>query len=451
MRSNGELRSEFRAALEAVTPSAPWLAATVKERLRARQNSSWKDQGRRELRIGFNVVAILLLIAIALATVGVFLAIHQSIGPAGRGAGLLGFPTKMVSPTTGWGHSFDSIVRTTDGGAVWTDVSPPGWEQSDPYTHIKSDFFLDANRAWATESSITGPQIIVFRTTDGGQRWQRVATIAVTDVGFIPNQLDFIDPVHGWFKGSKPDLGLGLYSTDDGGQHWKRIDIQPGPQDSGCARMAFVSVSTGWIVCSWSRTVGTPSSDRIAGDLVVEGGSTLSVTHDGGVTWVDSPLPVPAEKIGLFDPPAFFDQMHGILVLDLASPETLLVTSDGGATWSQRSLPGNPPLQIPADFIDAMHGWVVASSVELGQNPLLLLYRTDDGGASWVQVQTDVLFASDVGGISRLYFVNQKEGFALRENVEGGSFFERDTLVSPSEVLKTTDGGQTWSVVARAS
>jgi hypothetical protein len=166
---------------------------------------------------------------------------------------------------------------------------------------------------------------------------------------------------------------------------------------------------------------------------------------------VDSPLPVPAEKIGLFDPPAFFDQMHGILVLDLASPETLLVTSDGGATWSQRSLPGNPPLQIPADFIDAMHGWVVASSVELGQNPLLLLYRTDDGGASWVQVQTDVLFASDVGGISRLYFVNQKEGFALRENVEGGSFFERDTLVSPSEVLKTTDGGQTWSVVARAS
>jgi photosystem II stability/assembly factor-like uncharacterized protein len=56
-----------------------------------------------------------------------------------------------------------------------------------------------------------------------------------------------------------------------------------------------------------------------------------------------------------------------------------------------------------------------------------------------------------VGRTDRLYFMNQKEGFALRENVEGGSFFERDTLVSPSEVLKTTDGGQTWSVVARAS
>jgi photosystem II stability/assembly factor-like uncharacterized protein len=452
MRSESQLKSEFRAALEAVTPPAPHLAATVHESLRARQRGRLWDLAPRELRIGLNAVAILLLIALAIATMGVFLALHRSTVPARHGVGSVIVPFKMFSPTTGWGLAANAIVRTTDGGIYWTDVSPPGWERDYPYPlPPKSDFFLDSDRAWVTKVSATSPQIVFFRTTDGGRTWQQIASIV--DAGLIsslPLQLDFIDPLHGWFMGPKPGPALGLYSTDDGGEHWNPVAVHSGPQDAGCTGMAFISVSTGWIVCNWNLTVGVPPRDRSGPAPATPpvfsdaSGSTLLVTHDGGVTWVDQPLPVPPRSQGLFDPPVFFDQAHGIIELDLADLETLLVTSDGGATWSRGSLPGTPPLaRGPADFIDATHGWVVAgSSPELGKNlPDLSLYRTDDGGANWVRVQADLPWLSNDSLFRQLYFVNEEIGFAV--------LIATDTGMVPFQLLKTTDGGQTWIVVAK--
>ncbi len=406
MRSESQLKSEFRAALEAVTPPAPHLAATVHESVRARQRGRLWDLAPRELRIGLNAVAILLLFALAIATIAVFLALHRPTVPIGHGVGSVIVPFKMFSPTTGWGLGADAIVRTTDGGA--------------------------------------------FRTTDGGRTWQQIASIV--DAGLIsslPLRLDFIDPLHGWFMGPKPGPALGLFSTDDGGEHWSPVAVHPGPQDSGCTGMTFISVNTGWIVCDWTFTVGVPPRDRsgpapaIPPMFSVTNGSTLLVTHDGGVTWGDQLLPVPPRSYGELDTPVFFDQTNGIIELDLADPETLLVTSDGGASWRLRSLPGGPPsARGPADFVDATHGWVVAGPIpEVGKNvPPLSLYRTDDGGSSWVRVQADLPWLSNDSQFRQLYFVNKEIGFAVLIAPETGV---------PSELLKTTDGGQTWTVVVK--
>ncbi len=451
MRSESQLKSEFRAALEAVTPPAPHLAATVHESVRARQRGRLWDLAPRELRIGLNAVAILLLFALAIATIAVFLALHRPTVPIGHGVGSVIVPFKMFSPTTGWGLGADAIVRTTDGGAHWTDVSPPGWARGYPYPlPPKSDFFLDSDRAWVTVVSATSPQIVFFRTTDGGRTWQQIASIV--DAGLIsslPLRLDFIDPLHGWFMGPKPGPALGLFSTDDGGEHWSPVAVHPGPQDSGCTGMTFISVNTGWIVCDWTFTVGVPPRDRsgpapaIPPMFSVTNGSTLLVTHDGGVTWGDQLLPVPPRSYGELDTPVFFDQTNGIIELDLADPETLLVTSDGGASWRLRSLPGGPPsARGPADFVDATHGWVVAGPIpEVGKNvPPLSLYRTDDGGSSWVRVQADLPWLSNDSQFRQLYFVNKEIGFAVLIAPETGV---------PSELLKTTDGGQTWTVVVK--
>jgi len=104
MRTDSELRSEFRSALEAVTPPAPWLGPTVKKGLGTKLATRRADQARVQLRFGLNVVAILILIGLLVAAVGAYMTLHQSVVPAHPGAGHVFFPTKMITrPPAGRG------------------------------------------------------------------------------------------------------------------------------------------------------------------------------------------------------------------------------------------------------------------------------------------------------------------------------------------------------------
>ena len=126
----------------------------------------------------------------------------------------------------------------------------------------------------------------------------------------------------------------------------------------------------------------------------------------------------------------------------------LLVTSDGGSTWVVRSMPGEAPFQVAGDFVDANHGWVIAgTAADFDAVPRvpLPLYRTDDGGLTWVPVPANVVWRSPeerVGIIDILDFVDQNNGFALRQR--------KDVPNGYTQWLKTTDGGRTWTVVVAA-
>lgn len=444
MRTDSELRSEFRSALEAVTPPAPWLAHAVDKGLGTRLSTRRGDQARLQLRFGLNVVAILVLIGLVVAAVGVYLTLHQAVVPAHPGVGRVFFPTKMVTASTGWSWVDPSeLWRTTDSGAHWTNVSPPSLPDrivsyTEPY------FLLDAMHAWVAQSGqgaagSAGPYITTSRTSDGGKTWQNGSSMrAVPAFGALPHaarenqvrlfpELFFIDQNHGWLllptQGASPtDYSMPtLYSTDDAGLHWNFTSSAP-----WAGWMTFSSLTTGWI----SPTDGS-----------------LLVTHDGGVTWHIQPLPITLSAGGSIGSPRFFDPQHGQIVVSPSSAMfyELLVTSDGGSTWVVRSLPGE--LQFTGDFADANHGWALATSASdwdgVWPPPAITLplYKTDDGGLTWVHVPTNVLWRSPEGPIDTLYFVDQNNGFAIRES---------NTGYGPSQLLKTTDGGRTWTVVIEA-
>ena len=197
MRTDGELRSEFRSALEAVTPPAPWLVHAVKNGLGKKAPTRRSYRAPLQLRFGLNVIAILVLIGVALAAVGVYVSTHQSVAPAGHpGVGRVFFPTKMVTASTGWswvdpatvprGSTVPTgLLRTTNGGANWTDVSPPSLpDRLSPAArgHMDSAYLLDANHAWVAETGAgaaygAGLYIATFRTTDGGKTWHEGASI----------------------------------------------------------------------------------------------------------------------------------------------------------------------------------------------------------------------------------------------------------------------------------
>jgi photosystem II stability/assembly factor-like uncharacterized protein len=461
MRTDSELRSEFRSALEAVTPPAPWLAHAVKKGLGTRPSTRRADRAPLQLRFGLNVVAILVVIGLAVAAVGVYMSIHQAVAPAAHpGVGRVFFPTKMVTATTGWSWVEPSeLWRTTDGGADWTDVTPPSLPDRIPDTTYANQlrltgvsysdphFLLDATHAWIAESGqgaagSSGHYLTTFRTTDGGKTWHEGASIGAlpafgpalcgsqlvpacntTPFDTVPlfPQLSFINQNHGWlllpYQGSSPTASTPtLYSTDDGGLHWTLTSTS-----AQTGTMTFSSLTTGWIS-------GTDGS--------------LLVTRDGGVRWQVQPLPITLDAGGGVGTPIFFDPQHGhIVAWASASPAVLLVTSDGGSTWIVRSLPG--PAGIGLDFADANHGWAIAGPSTLFDSPAaavpLPLYTTDDGGLTWVSVPTNILLRTPGDGvIGPFHFVDRNNGFMVRYAYQSNDF---------SQLLKTADGGRTWTVV----
>ena len=454
MLTESELTAEIRAGLEAVTPPAPWLSANVEKRVRASRPQRRMFPTPPALRLGLNLIALVVLIALAVTAVGVFIVLHRPLVTVGPGSGPVIFPTKMVSPTTGWALVGDSeLWRTVDGGLSWANVSPP--HLPDRVVNADRNFFLDGRRAWITQlgGGRKGSPLywVTFRTVDGGRTWQHGESLGDP---FNPGsaQQYYIDANTGWLWLYDDDPSHTtwpiLYRTLDGGLHWTLITSNAGSGASSgtaipCgASITFASVPTGWMSLGFCEQ--TPSQNGLTVPDLRWVRDIFLATHDGGSTWQVQPLPITPALGTRFNPPVFFDQLHGIMQVDSSSHPTLLATSDGGNRWSVRSLPDVE--QVGVDFVDANHGWAIGGPSSMftktrdnsQQIISLPLYHTDDGGSTWTPVQTNVRLEQPIGIVySSFYFVDQKIGFGTLFTFASG----------PTEFLKTTDGGRTWRVV----
>src|SRR5207244_4588556 len=102
--------------------------------------------------------------------------------------------------------------------------------------------------------------------------------------------------------------------------------------------------------------------------------------------------------------------------------------TDGGTKWAQHGSGTKTDLSV-VDFVDQNTGWVCGSGCIGGCGGEIL--KTTDGGNSWVsQIKT----ASPVTGIS---FVDSETGWAVGGNISGGA--------GAGILLKNNDGGATWT------
>jgi len=132
------------------------------------------------------------------------------------------------------------------------------------------------------------------------------------------------------------------------------------------------------------------------------------------------------------------DSLNGFARIDLDWPlnDTYLwSTHDGGNTWlniSDTSLmnPGNPLYgSYSYCFLDKNIGFVGATNS---------IYKTFDGGMSWAKTVTPTFIdsvSSNVYKPNKLFFYNEKYGWAACSMMTDAGF-----------VLKTTDGGENWTV-----
>lgn len=424
------IRDKMHEALDAIPPPPGLRAGTPIPAGRAAVRSTVRPR----LDWAFGVIAAFLVLAIVAALM-LSRALHGSI-PSSNGHPVPPRPLSgMVSPAVGWvlgpgGHVF----RTSDGGAVWKDVTPPGYSSNGVFP-----YFLDPDHAWVTQDS-GATSTIVLRTGDGGVSWQRSAPITVPGIhGRGPISLFFFDAANGSFLGSSIAPGPAqsfefefLYRTTDGGSHWQRVSDTKGHSPS-CpwTTIAFSALTTGWITTFCQPSGGKPE---------------LLVSHDGGVNWRSQSLPATFGDGTLLFPPVFFDAAHGVVAsVDGSSIATFLATSDGGRIWARMSIPGQ--VHLAACFVDAQHGWLIAGSTDLvSANAAILstvplpLYRTNDGGMTWTPVKTNLTMSTPQGRIQDIYFVNQQVGFAV-------AVHNPTATRSATTLFATSDGGASWTLV----
>ncbi|MFF1277349.1 WD40/YVTN/BNR-like repeat-containing protein [Streptomyces marokkonensis] len=275
-----------------------------------------------------------------------------------------------VSRDTAWvAGSLGTVLRTTDGGGSWRNVSPPGAGELQ-FRDIEA---FDARRAVVLAIG-EGEASRVYRTDDGGATWTE--SFRNTDARAFYDCLTFFDHRHGLAMSDPVDGRFRILSTRDGGRSWTVLP------DSG---MPPALEGEAGFAASGQCLVSSGPKDAW---LATGGAARARVLHsaDRGRTWTvtDTPIPGGDPARGVFAL-AFRDRAHGLAVggdfrPGQASPDAAARTADAGRTWRPA---GAPPPAYRSGVAWLPHSRTAALAVGPTGTDL-----TTDAGRTWRTVDT---------------------------------------------------------------
>ena len=235
----------------------------------------------------------------------------------------------------------------------------------------------------------------------------------------------FISEKIGWAVNSD---GLILH-TEDGGLTWAQQFRTPavGTRAVYLRCISFANAQKGW--------VGTLTEDY-----------RMFKTDNGGSNWqlvTNLPDNAPLAICGLYAVNESVVYASGTNYPYTRYPTRVMKTTDGGETWTSQEMGELASNLIDIYFFDENRGFVVGgysdkTDPDLTKNipdytdvtPVVLY--TEDGGKTWVNRVADLTFEPGEWGW-KIYFVNENVGYVSLESFDRGA------------ILKTTDGGLTWT------
>jgi photosystem II stability/assembly factor-like uncharacterized protein len=114
---------------------------------------------------------------------------------------------QFTSTRSGWAARGFEVLHTTDGGSTWQPVSAPG------YDLIERLWFAGDSVGWKLIKYTT----TIHTTRDGGRTW----TVQPFDDARSIHQIRFVDERNGYAVGA----GGTVYRTTDGGARWQRDSV----------------------------------------------------------------------------------------------------------------------------------------------------------------------------------------------------------------------------------
>jgi photosystem II stability/assembly factor-like uncharacterized protein len=357
---------------------------------------------------------------------------------------------------TDGGVIHNDILRTVDGGAHWKvmlsclPTSSDGGKAADFVTCLND--FRTSTIATVLEP-LKNNQSRIYHTSDGGQTWQS----SVLNARALFSSPVFVDGQHGWFLATDhfpgPDASssyigqeIALFRTSDGGNSWQRvasgnaISQLPVTSDDGYgtlppftanARIMFTNPTTGWIIGATYHADTTSTS-------------WLYATHDAGNTWQHVELSFSPQAMAVWTP-TFFDKNNGlfpVLIGGSTAQTAIYSTYNGGKNWTQSAF-------VPFDVTDSIF-LNMNSAWTYGTSGLeKTFYTTNDGWRHW----TKHITTSTYKQLSGFSFVSSKIGWALGDNPPENFVPEPGGGRRPGDIisiLKTTDGGLTWQKISHS-
>jgi photosystem II stability/assembly factor-like uncharacterized protein len=331
------------------------------------------------------------------------------------------FTLDMFNELEGWAVTDAEIVRTNDGGITWYNVSPPGMAETG---YSVGTFFLDRNHAWVQKPDMENypAKGTLYRTTDGGLTWNEFS------VPFSEGDLSFVDGENGWIMA---DLGVGagsnavaVFQTTDGGASWEKKYTNDPNEENASDSLPLGGLKSDLVPMDMNTA-------WVTGVTYAPGEVYLFRTADQGKSWKQVTMPIPPDaqnfELGIDrDQMKFVSPTDGYLVLRMSGDSTqtaVYVTHDAGNTWSltptvldgagassfltrQEAILFNgeqfqvtrdeaqtwsavaPDISlgetfVTMDFVNLMSGWVITIDPSTNHRSL---YRTLDGGATWLPV-----------------------------------------------------------------
>ena len=275
---------------------------------------------------------------------------------------------RLATERDGWAFG-PGLWATKDGGATWTDQSPPGSEVVDIQVADGTAWRLErSSECRAVDSTCV---YSLSASSDFGRSWAPIAAqppIQRAKVAMVRRGAHDAW-IHAYGVRQRPNgeldpAGGQFLVTHDGGASWQERQDPCTFGWFGDGLSISVDGNKLWLLCGGQPGAGS------------QGPKGLFTSADDGATW-DS----------MFRTDHSPGYLHGIVALSAdrafrGSARTggsVLETQDGGHTWQLA-------FQEPQDrdagivvlpFADALHGWAIAISA---------LWRTDDGGAHWERI-----------------------------------------------------------------
>ena len=383
------------------------------------------------------------------------------------------YDVDMVDATTGYACGFGVVEKTTNGGQTWTSQSVP------LFGNLVGIDFVNATTGW-----VVGADGSVYHTTNGGLTWVRQHQ----DTSKFFTGVSFVSVTEGWVCGNSTIL-----HTTDGGTTWVTQSV---PFGADAIEIRFADSQNGWAVGALRTILHTTNGGQtwtlLLGGVFEEpnnrypfealdvanattgvamGGGNSIFTTTNGTRWL-------SRGNGSGTRPFRFARTDANHLWSANNNSEVLYTTNGGKKWERSII----QLQLDCDtcsnaadiaFLDDnMEGWAVINGLFTSTS---WVWHSLDGGKTWQSLHVtntgpltgiaivDAQTLVAVSGTSDLIFRSTNAGasWAAVPHPPGGTWFGAVRFVPGTQtgwavgeggkILKSTDGGATWTLQRDAS